>query len=85
MYPQNSQQIIKRAEELIQKLKTAIGAIITCPIEQQSKETMLYAFDRAYNNLSTEMGVLELWQVCILMKNGANCSRTRITYTGNGT
>lgn len=60
VYPQNSQQIIKRAEELIQKLKTAIGAIITCPIEQQSKETMLYAFDRAYNNLSTEMGVLEL-------------------------
>lgn len=60
VYPQTPQQIIERTKKSIAQVKATVESIIACAPENQSKKTMLYPLDAAYNVFATDMGVLEL-------------------------
>src|SRR3990167_1759774 len=59
VYPKTVQEIQQRCKDVQEQAQKLIEGIISCP-EDQNKETMLRTYDRIYNYLRVEYGLLEL-------------------------
>ncbi len=60
VYPKTVDEIKKRSQEVQTEVRKLIDGIVGLPVEKYSKETVLYALDRALSYCGVELGILEL-------------------------